>query len=105
MSTNLKIGLWIPPRESQNDKMDVDNPANIDVAICNRFYKYLDELGVEYYSNLDFRKAIIKNHQIFIGDFCLNDLDHFIWMGDIDRHLDSYHLEVFESSGVKRKRS
>jgi len=94
MNRPLKIGLWIPPRESLNQTMDEKNPANIDVAICKLFKQYLDEAEVTYYENLDFRNAVIKNHEVFLDGFCMSDLDHFIWMGDIDRHLGSYHLEV-----------
>lgn len=94
MEEKIKVGLWIPPREHLNHTIDEDNPANIDASICKLLYKQLDDSGIIYYDNLDFRKAIIKNHQVYINDFCMSELDHFIWMGDIDRHLNSYHLEV-----------
>lgn len=97
MNKPLKIGLWIPPRLNQNETVDVDNPSNIDSAICDLFEAYLDKPGIICHDDLDFRKATIKNHQAFIGDFCLNDLDHFIWMADIERHLGSYHLEVLRA--------
>ena len=94
MNNTLKLGLWIPPRENQLQVMNVDNPANIDIDIYKAFLDFLDQAGISYYENLDFRKAHIQNHQVFIDNFCLSNLDHFVWMGDIDRHLNSYHLEV-----------
>ncbi|MGH1335888.1 MAG: ATP-grasp domain-containing protein [Aureispira sp.] len=70
------------------------NPAHIDARIYKLFLEYLDNQELEYFENLDFRKAILKNHKVYIGDFCLSDLDHFVWIGMLDRSVDSYHLEV-----------
>ncbi|BDS13436.1 ATP-grasp domain-containing protein [Aureispira anguillae] len=94
MLEKIKVGLWIPPRKDINKTIDVDNPAGIDVKIHESLMKYLDDSGVEYFEDLDFRNAIIKNDQVYLGSFCMSDLDYFVWMGDIDRSLDSYHLEV-----------
>ncbi|KPA12714.1 30S ribosomal protein S6 modification enzyme RimK [Candidatus Magnetomorum sp. HK-1] len=94
MGKNLKIGLWIPQREDLHTSMTQNNPAFMDVRIYKLLLDYLNERNVDYIENLDFRKAIIKKHQVFINDFCLSDLDHFIWMGMLDRSWDSYHLEV-----------
>jgi len=91
---NLKVGLWLPPRVDLSASITLDNPAHIDARIYQLFCSYLDEQNISYYEHLDFRKAIIKNHEVFIGDFCLSDLDHFVWMGMLDRDLDSYHMEV-----------
>jgi len=89
-----KIGLWIPPRASMNVPIAVDTPAVVHAANRRLFNDYLQTLGVEIYDNLDIRKAIIKDNKVWLGDFCMSELDHFIWMGYIDRDLDSYPLEV-----------
>lgn len=94
MSKEIKIGIWVPPREDTTKTIDEKNPASIDARIHKLFIDYLEESGVTYFENLDFRKAYIKNNQVFIGSFCLNDLDHLLWFGDIDRSLGSYDLEV-----------
>lgn len=94
MNQKVKVGLWIPPRVDLAQKVDVDNPANIDVRLYQQFIDYLEAADVEYFNDLDFRKAIIKNNEVFIGSFCMSNLDYFVWMGDIDRSLDSYDLEV-----------
>ena len=94
MNKEIKIGLWVPPRVDTTKTIDEKNPASIDARIHKLFVDYLDESGATYFENLDFRKAVIKNNQVFIGSFCLNDLDHLLWFGDIDRSLDSYDLEV-----------
>lgn len=90
----LKVGLWLPPRKDINASITMENPAHVDYRVYQLFCDYLDQKGVDYVENLDFRKALIKNHKVYIGDFCLSDLDHFVWMGMLDRSFDSYHLEV-----------
>lgn len=103
MTKKLKIGLWLPPRKDITVSITMENPAHIDARIYDLFLKYLDTKNVEYFEDLDFRKAIIKNHQVFIGDFCLSDLDHFVWMGMTDRSYDSYHLEVLRALELTTK--
>ena len=94
MQKKQTIGLWIPPRTDLNQSITLKNPAHIDARLYRRFIEYLNTKNFEIYENLDFRRAIIKNHQVYIDDFCLSDLDHFVWIGMIDRSRDSYHLEV-----------
>lgn len=90
----LKIGLWLPPRHDLKVSISMDNPAHIDARIYDSFLQYLSDQGHEYHENLDFRKAYIKNHRVFLDGFCLSDLDHFVWMGMLDRSYTSYHLEI-----------
>ena len=94
MKNKLKVGLWIPPRTDLTRSITMKNPAHIDARIYKLFIAYLNKKEVDFYENLDFRKAIIKNYKVYIGDFCLSDLDHFVWIGMLDRSRDSYHLEV-----------
>ncbi len=94
MKNALKVGLWIPARHDLTTSITMENPAHIDARLYARFLEYLDGKNVEYFENLDFRKALIHNNKVFIGDFCLSDLDHFVWIGMVDRSIDSYHLEV-----------
>jgi ribosomal protein S6--L-glutamate ligase len=94
MKEKLKVGLWIPSRQDLTQPITLNQPAHIDAKIYALFLEYLDQQGIDYFEDLDFRKAIIKNHQVFLGDFCLSELDHFVWIGMLDRSRDSYHLEV-----------
>ncbi len=94
MTQTIKVGLWIPARKNLNESITLENPAHIDARIYTRFIAYLKEREVDYFEDLDFRKALIKNNEVFINDFCLSDLDHFVWIGMIDRSIGSYHLEV-----------
>lgn len=94
MNDTPALGLWLPRRASLDDPMDPDHPAIIDTRICDYLYQYLDESGITYIDNLDFRKAIIKNNEVILGDVCLTDLDQFVWMGYLDRTMESYDLEV-----------
>ena len=89
-----KIGLWIPPRESLASPITADSPAVVVSPICQLIHENLRDLGIECYDNLDIRKAILKNNKVYVDGFCMSDLDHFIWMGYIDRAIDSYPAEV-----------
>lgn len=95
----MKIGLWIPQRQDLSKSMTVDDPAHIDSRIYKLFLDFLDERKVDYVEGLDFRQAIISNHRVFIDHLCLSHLDHFVWMGVVDRSYDSYHLEVLKTLG------
>lgn len=95
MAKEIKIGLWIPPRDDISKSITMENPAHIDARIYELFLNYLNnQKHISYFENLDFRNAVINNHKVYIDDFCLSDLDHFFWMGMTDRSYDSYHLEV-----------
>jgi glutathione synthase/RimK-type ligase-like ATP-grasp enzyme len=90
----LTIGLWLPARESLTGAITHKTPAVMDARVRRMFGEYLDESGIKYYENLDFRQAIIKNNKVYIDDFCVSDLDIYIWNGLLDRSLDSYHFEI-----------
>lgn len=89
-----RIGLWLPPRTDLNKPISPENPAHIDARISAGFPEYLRAQGYMVYDNLDYRDAVIHGDRVWLGDFCLSDLDHFVWMGMIDRGPESYHLEV-----------
>jgi ribosomal protein S6--L-glutamate ligase len=90
----MKVGLWLPQRKNLSSSITMENPAHVDERIYKMFCEHLNKMGVEYVENLDFRKALIHNNKVYIGDFCLSELDHFVWMGMLDRSYNSYHLEV-----------
>lgn len=94
MSKQLKLGLWIPPRHDLTASITIQNPAHVDARLYAQFIEYLRQFDVAIYKHLDFRKAIIKNGKVYLDDFCLSDLDFFVWIGMLDRSRDSYHLEV-----------
>lgn len=94
MAKKLQVGTWLPQRVSVSATMSKDSPGSLYQEIHTQLKTHLSTLDVVVYDDLDFRKAVIKNHQVFIDDFCLSDLDHFVWFGNIDRAADSYHLEV-----------
>lgn len=93
----MKLGLWIPPRYDLTRPISPNDPGDMDVRVVDLFLEYLDNNNVPYIKDLDFRKAYIKNHQVFINDFCLSHLDHLVWFGVIDRSTESYHLEILRS--------
>lgn len=99
MSFKKKVGLWLPPRKDLSASITPDKPAHIDSRIYELFLEYLKMQNVELFENLDFRKAFVSNHEVFLDNFNLSELDYFIWMGMLDRSFDSYHLEVLRVLG------
>jgi glutathione synthase/RimK-type ligase-like ATP-grasp enzyme len=92
-----KVGLWIPSRKGLST-ISLEKPGmwleEFRKGFLNRLKK---ENGIEIVENLDFRKAVIKNGEAFLNDFCFSDLDLFFWFGEIDRSHESFHLEVLET--------
>ena len=94
ISKRPSCGLWIPPRIDLEAPITPQNPAHIDHRLRQRLIDWLDDRGYPYFTNQDFRKVFVKNNEVWMGDRCLNRVDHFFWMGMIDRSPDSFHLEV-----------
>ncbi len=55
----------------------------------------------DVFDNLDFRRAYIRNGDVFLDDFNLSELDLFFWFGELDRRNDSFHIDVLEALGHK----
>lgn len=92
-----KIGLWLLSRKNFSP-VSVEKPGMWIRSFRDDFVKKLKkEKGFEVIENLDFRKAIVKNGEVFLKGFCFSDLDLFFWFGEIERQLDSYHIEILEA--------
>ena len=98
-----KIGLWIPSRENYSS-ISIEKPG----MFIEKFKKDIMEIlkkqkNVKIIEDLDFRKAIVKNGEVFLGDFCFSDLDIFFWIGQIDVFQTSYDIEILETIAKKTK--
>ncbi|MCP4438613.1 MAG: hypothetical protein GY810_06675 [Aureispira sp.] len=99
----MKIGLWLPPRKDLNQPITPENPAHIDARIYDMFTAHLEERGIDYVENVDFRKAWVHNNKVYTPDLCVSDLDHLVWMGMIDRAYDSYDMEILRTLSLDVK--
>lgn len=96
-----KIGLWLPSREKLT-RYYLEKPGIFLKEVRDKLVERLEqENGFEFIKGLDFRRAIIKNGEVFLDDFCFSDLDLFFWFGAIDVDLNSYHIEVLKT--IKKK--
>lgn len=53
--------------------------------------------GVTLRDGLNFRRALIENDQVWVGDCCLSELDAFAWYCEVDRRRGSFDLEVLHT--------
>ncbi|MCR4335196.1 MAG: ATP-grasp domain-containing protein [archaeon] len=92
-----KIGLWIPARKNYSS-ISVEKPGYFIQSFKEDIMKILKkQKNTEIIENLDFRKAVVKNGEVFLNDFCFSDLDVFFWLGEIDRSRTSYHIQILET--------
>ena len=61
------------------------------------------DTSIQVADDLDFRKAIIREGEAYLDEFCFSELDAFLWFGEIDRRTGSYHLEVLEQISKKTR--
>jgi glutathione synthase/RimK-type ligase-like ATP-grasp enzyme len=57
----------------------------------------------EVVDGLDFRKAHVRNGNVWLNDRCFDDVNVFFWFGELDRGHSSYDLEVLDAIGGKTK--
>ncbi|MFH1390985.1 MAG: ATP-grasp domain-containing protein [Candidatus Diapherotrites archaeon] len=98
-----KIGLWIPSRKNYSS-VSIEQPGYFIQNFKEDIMKILkNQKNVEIIEDLDFRKAVVKNSDVFLRDFCFSELDVFFWLGEIDRSPTSYHIEILETIAKKTK--
>src|SRR5262245_8615837 len=60
-------------------------------------------LDCEVIDGLDFRRAHIRNGDVYCGDVNFADLDVFFWFGELDRGHASYHIDMLDAIGRKTR--
>ncbi|WP_369394633.1 RimK family alpha-L-glutamate ligase [Streptomyces sp. CG1] len=53
--------------------------------------------GVDFVHDLNIDRGHIHDGRVYVGDFCLNDLDLYVWYAQIDRGPYSYHIEALRT--------
>lgn len=97
----MKIGLWLPFREKLSS-VSADHPGYLLKEVQEKIVRTLKkDKELEVIENLDFRKAVIKNGSVYLNDFCFDDLDVFLWFGEIGREESAYSVEVLHSISKK----
>ena len=92
-----KIGLWIPSRKNYTP-ISLEKPGYFMESFTKEIIREIEK-GKKFkvFNHVDFRNAWCENGKVFLNDFCLSDLDLFLWMGEINRETGSYHLEVLDT--------
>ena len=99
----MKLGLWLPYRKSLS-KVSSDKPGYLLKRVRDKIIKSLEkDEDIEIMPDLDFRKAVIKNGSAYIDGFCFDDLDVFMWFGEISREQNAYPIEVLKIIASKCK--
>lgn len=97
----MKVGLWLPYRDVLSS-VSSDAPGYLLKEVRNRIVDRLKrDSELEIIDDLDFRKAIIKNGSAYLDDFCFDELDAFLWFGEVVRRDNSYPVEVLHAIAEK----
>lgn len=96
----LKVGTFLPERPYL-PSLTVDPAAGVGCLrpeLRQQILAGLDALpGVAWTHDLNFRRALIRNGDVWCGELCLSELDAFVWYCEIDRDPGSFDLEVLRT--------
>ncbi|MBU0627841.1 MAG: hypothetical protein KKC75_01520 [Nanoarchaeota archaeon] len=100
----MKVGVWLPFREKLTS-VGVEHPGYLLKEVRDKIVKALEsEKNIELFTNLDFRKAIVHNGSVYLDGFCFDDLDVFIWFGELGRGSKRmYPIEILKAISNKCK--
>ncbi len=94
----VKVGMFVPVRNPDLPTSIDKNSGFVNNETRNGLIEILRELDcVDLTPNVDFRKAVVINGKVLVGDICLNDFDVFLWYAEVDPRPTSYHIEVLET--------
>lgn len=93
----MKVGLWLPFRETLTSVSE-EAPGYLLKEVRDKIVQKLkSDSKLEVIEGLDFRKAIIKNGSVYLNEFCFDELDAFIWFGEISREGNTFPIEVLHT--------
>lgn len=99
----MKLGLWLPYREELKS-VSTERPGMLLKEVREGILQEIKkDKSIEVIDDLDLRKAIIREGEVYLNGFCFSELDAFLWFGDIDRNIGSYHLQVLEQIAKKTR--
>ena len=96
----IKVGICIPPPVPKGQSASIHSAGigRVPQDTQKRLIEMIEKTNdVEVYSNLNFRNSFIRDGKVYVGDFCLNELDIFFWYCEVDRSVGSYDLEVLKT--------
>ncbi len=96
----IKVGVFIPLPVPKGQKASIHSAGigRLPLTTQQRLVELIRSTkGVDIYFDLDFRDSLIRDGKVYVGDFCLNDLDIFFWYCEIDRSVGSYDLDVLKT--------
>lgn len=96
----LKVGTFLPLRPFA-PSLTIDPAAGIGCLrpeLRSEILAALDALpGIDWTHDLNFRRAMIRNGEVFCGDVCLSALDAFVWYCEVDRSPASFDQDVLRT--------
>lgn len=97
------VGLWVPTRTGLSS-ISIEHPGMWMESLKADFLANLGrQADYEVIDGLDFRRAHIRNGDVYLGDVNFSDVDVFFWFGELDRRHDSYHINVLDAIGRKTR--
>jgi ribosomal protein S6--L-glutamate ligase len=99
--TKHTVGLWVPTRSGLSS-ISIEHPGMWMESLKADFLKALRQrTDYEVIDGLDFRRAHIRNGDVYFQDVSFSNVDAFFWFGELDRHHASYHIDVLDAIGRK----
>ena len=99
-STLLRVGSFLPPRPRVAN-LTLDPAAGIGClrpGLQEAIMAGLDALpGIAWHHGLNFRRAVIRNGDVWCDGVNLSGLDAFVWYCEVDRAADSFDFDVLRT--------
>lgn len=94
----VKVGMFVPVRNPDIATTIAENPGFINQETRDGLIERLKTLDcVDLAEDVDFRKAVVINGNIYVDDIYLNEFDVFFWYAEVDPRPTSHHIEVLEA--------
>ncbi|WOI62002.1 ATP-grasp domain-containing protein [Streptomyces fradiae] len=95
----LRVGTFLPPAARDGASVtahpEVGKIPPDDHALLLKLLRDLTD--VEFVHDLDFRRSFVRDGRVYCGEFCLDDLDLYLWHAEVPRDPDAYALEALRT--------
>lgn len=96
----LHVGTFIPERPFEPN-LSVDPAASVGClrpALRREVLAALERIeGISWHHDLNFRRAIVRNGDVWCDDVCLSRLDAFVWYCEVHRDAGSFDMDVLRT--------
>jgi len=92
-----KVGYWLPSRKDYIREKGEENSWFFESFTSALVAKLKKSVKAEIINIPDFKDAYIENGKVYVGKFCLNDLDAFLWCADVGMRPFSFYIDLMKT--------